>query len=150
MRCIEIEAPTNTPKGVYMINRNMRCIEMNSNRRVALYMHRLIETWDVLKLCFLTNCNLTRIRINRNMRCIEISLKKNRHVRRAEINRNMRCIEIKVQFRTKFTLKLINRNMRCIEMDVNRDIKSKKSVINRNMRCIEMTGLWASPPLECD
>ncbi len=34
---------------IYMINRNMRCIEMMEKTMNCLPLSRLIETWDVLK-----------------------------------------------------------------------------------------------------
>ncbi len=55
-----------------LINRNMRCIEIDTARdnRLGKYM------------------------INRNMRCIEIQVLDNPTAEIAKINRNMRCIEM--------------------------------------------------------
>ncbi len=56
---------------LFMINRNMRCIEMfRANVKVEI-VYWLIETWDVLK--YLQSLPLDKMyKINRNMRCIEI------------------------------------------------------------------------------
>ena len=49
MRCIEIEAFPEVPEDYNPINRNMRCIEILTYRVACLSQYWLIETWDVLK-----------------------------------------------------------------------------------------------------
>ena len=55
----------------YMININMRCIEILFDIRLATLMLRLTLTWDVLKFLYRI-INISFYLININMRCIEI------------------------------------------------------------------------------
>ena len=79
---------------VYLININMRCIEINIQMFLKWSWQGLTLTWDVLKLQGRQPCIWWVARININMRCIEMldSLAiMNVAIR---ININMRCIEI--------------------------------------------------------
>ena len=49
MRCIEIVMLFFDYLKSLKINRNMRCIEINTDKIVGSINQRLIETWDVLK-----------------------------------------------------------------------------------------------------
>ena len=60
-----------TENAADMINRNMRCIEINTSICRIRNTYRLIETWDVLKW-FCTALQRMPYSINRNMRCIEM------------------------------------------------------------------------------
>ena len=54
-----------------LINRNMRCIEIQPSQHLCCPPERLIETWDVLKSLGGRGDGVEGT-INRNMRCIEI------------------------------------------------------------------------------
>ena len=62
----------------YMINSNMRCIEM----------------------CYTGGIKHRDLLINSNMRCIEIRMEQRNKSRLMMINSNMRCIEIKNGIKT--------------------------------------------------
>ncbi len=138
MRCIEINLFWCFPTIPTMINRNMRCIEIPSVRFLCCSSLRLIETWDVLKLCSslspilgknwlietwdVLKCNRLQRYAGKRRWLIEtwdvLKWVMLDGVLRSEekINRNMRCIEIcKYILETVKTLQ-INRNMRCIEI----------------------------------
>ena len=94
MRCIEMQVSLAPWADVPTINRNMRCIEICSGCHSHRIEKGLIETWDVLKYWLILSKPLSPPKINRNMRCIEITRIIAKTNWRSRINRNMRCIEI--------------------------------------------------------
>ena len=96
------------------INRNMRCIEIQTKELFIHHPERINRNMRCIEMCFRNHASRVFM-INRNMRCIEMRQCNERRRGRRLINRNMRCIEITSGHKPEFC-NPINRNMRCIEI----------------------------------
>ena len=74
MRCIEMRVTCKYRLHHVSINRNMRCIEMICCHLHICHRLWLIETWDVLKYGWKHQIFIIVVKINRNMRCIEMRI----------------------------------------------------------------------------
>ena len=125
------------PCAQIMINRNMRCIEMQNSGRWFPPLLWLIETWDVLKWKN-TAINIQELRINRNMRCIEIINMRVDTQWRYLINRNMRCIEMEQEILWLHRMNRLIETWDVLKWPCNLWKGCQGTLINRNMRCIEI------------